>query len=313
MASVLGLGATACSQDDVERAATSNQEQGAAPAKGVGVFMGGGDAEEIADFEQWMGGEISHALAFLGRKSWDGFVNRELIQEWAGSGYRMVYGTPMLMESGGTLRQGADGAFDEHFRELAQTLVENGQGNAILRLGWEFDGDWYPWSSQKDPQAFVDYWRRIVDTMRAVPGAEKLEFDWNSSSGGQGPLEEVYPGDEYVDYIGLDLYDRSYTPEDKLPVARWELFMTRPGGLNWARDFAKAHGKPMSIPEWGLTTQHSSGAKQDNPDFVRNMHEFIQANDIGYQSYFEMDAHDGDFRLRSGQFPEAAKVYQELF
>ena len=84
---------------------------------------------------------------------------------------------------GGSLRQGASGAYDQHFRQLAADLVAKGQGNAILRLGWEFNGDWYPWKAETDPAAFAEYWRRIHGVMRSVPGAQGLRFDWNPAIG----------------------------------------------------------------------------------------------------------------------------------
>ncbi len=46
----------------------------------------------------------------------------------------------------GTLAQGATGAFNSYYVTLAQTLVNAGESNAYLRLGWEFDGSWEPWS-----------------------------------------------------------------------------------------------------------------------------------------------------------------------
>jgi hypothetical protein len=49
--------------------------------------------------------------------------------------------------------------------------------------------------------------------MRAVPGAQ-FKFDFNPNCGfGQFPAEKAYPGDEYVDYIGVDVYDQPWLPE----------------------------------------------------------------------------------------------------
>ena len=59
-----------------------------------------------------------------------------------------------------------------------------GEGDAILRLGWEFNGTWYPWSvtNRTDAAHFVGYFRHIVSTMRAVPGAD-FRFVWNADVG----------------------------------------------------------------------------------------------------------------------------------
>ena len=45
-----------------------------------------------------------------------------------------------------------------------KNLVAEGQGNAILRLGWEFNGDWYPWSVANNTDAAE--LRRLLDPDR---------------------------------------------------------------------------------------------------------------------------------------------------
>ncbi len=72
----------------------------------------------------------------------------------------------------GTLAAGATGAYDGEFATLARTLVRYDEGDAVLRLGWEFNGTWYPWSVT-DAAGAADYaafFRAVVNTMRAVPG-----------------------------------------------------------------------------------------------------------------------------------------------
>ena len=61
------------------------------------------------------------------------------------------------------------------------------------------------WSvaSSTDAANFVAFWRQIVTTMRAVPGA-KFKFLWNPNSGSPTTYtpDQAYPGDAYVDYVG---------------------------------------------------------------------------------------------------------------
>jgi hypothetical protein len=60
----------------------------------------------------------------------------------------------MLPASGATLVEGAKGSYNATFARLAQRFVDHGQDNAIIRLGWEFNGNWYSWSDINDPQSF---------------------------------------------------------------------------------------------------------------------------------------------------------------
>ena len=178
-----------------------------------------------------------------------------MLDQWRNSGYRLVLGVPILPGgSGGTLAAGAAGAYNQYFSILAQTLVKDGAANAILRLGWEFNGTWYPWSvaSNTDAQNFAQFWRQIVNTMRAVPG-QQFKFLWNPNGGGTTSwnLELAYPGSAYVDYIGTDDYDE-YWGSSFTPQASWSNAVTQTWGLNWLRTFAAAQGRPIAIPEWSV-------------------------------------------------------------
>jgi len=200
------------------------------------------------------------------------------------------------------------------FRTLAQSLVAAGQGNAILRLGWEFGGGWNLWAVKTltDAANYAAYWRQMVTTMRAI--APSLKFDWNPVCGSQ-PVdpEAAYPGDAYVDYIGVDVYDQSWITNYSDPVARWSDFLTTQWGLTCHRDFAAAHGKLMAFPEWALALRTDGHGGGDDPYFIQRMYNWIAQNNVGYHAYFEYDASDGRHRLVTGQFPNGALEFQTLF
>ena len=210
-------------------------------------------------------------------------------------------------------------------------------GNAILRLGWEFNGGWMPWrvTKQAQAEAYGEYWRQIVKTMRAVPGAEKLNFCWNPNFGYQAyPLDKSWPGDDYVDNIGIDIYDDGYekgtypwpadaTAED-IQARReraWETYYKGSYGLLWFKKFAAQHHKPLSIPEWGVNRKPDKHGGLDNPYFVEQMHKLIcdPANNVEWHCYFDVEAGDGGHQLSPGlnnrpsQFPKSAELFHKLF
>jgi hypothetical protein len=277
-------------------------------AHGVGVFLAGAS---VTNHEAWLGRRVTHVGGYVAKTTWANF-DRSSFKQWTGSGKQLVAGVPMLMlNERGSLAAGAAGAYDAHFRGLAARLVREGHANAILRLGWEFNGGWYPWRADRDPKAFATYWRRIVTTMRGVPGASGLRFDWNPGHGPAFVPVEAYPGDAYVDVIGMDIYDRTWSDRWRDPAARWNDYLHRPYGLDWLANFAAAHGKPISFPEWGVTHNHVRGVAHDNPTFIRGMADFIRTHNVEYHLYFNVLAHDGDFRL-SG-FPQSAAAYRAAF
>jgi hypothetical protein len=162
------------------------------------------------------------------------------------------------------------------FRQVAENLVSGGQAYAIIRVGWEWSTDFFSWGVQNTtPAQYVAAFDAIVTTMRSVPGQHFL-FDWCAAAGAvptDGPYAASYPGDQYVDYIGTDVYDN--------PVTSWNDSLDTVGGLAYTVSFAQAHNKFVSIPEWGLNGN-------DDPTFIDLMHSFIAdpANDVGYDSYF---------------------------
>jgi hypothetical protein len=286
---------------------------GGAPSA-LGVYRGAAAPAEVAGFGVWLGRAPSVALDFLDFSSWSRIEDPSWwASAWSKSPYRVVYSVPLIPATGGTMQAGAGGAYNAHFRLLAESLVRQGQGDAVLRLGWEFNGDWMRWSASGDPDAFAGYWRQVVQTMRAVPGTS-FKFDWCPNISHFSGVEASYPGDGYVDYIGMDAYDTWWTEADRTNVVhRWRTMLEQPGGLLWHRDFARAHGKPMTYPEWGLWSRPDGHGGGDNPYYIEKMYEWISQNDVAYHIYFEEDVLDGQHRLMTGRFQAGAAKYRSLF
>ncbi len=284
------------------------------PRRALGVYRGGLNVAGARAFESWLGRDIGYAMDFLPGTNWSQLEDpSEWVRRWSFSGYRIIFSVPIIPDSGGTLAEGAAGHYNDHFRKIAQILVAHHKAHARLRLGWEFNGDWFRWSAQQHPRQFAVYWTRIVRTMRSVPNAH-FRFDWSPSAGvAPAATANAYPGDRYVDYIGLSSYDQSWIADYRDPVARWQDFLNRPIGLKWQRQFASAHGKPMTYPEWGLAARSDGHGGGDDPYFIQQMAQWIRNNDVAYASYFEADVGDGSHRLMNGQFPNAATRFKQLF
>lgn len=81
----------------------------------------------------------------------------------------------------------------------------------FVRLMWEFTGSWagseYPWGSGNTPALFVQAWQYIVNKVRST-GENDISWVWCPADVGdtQATLLSVYPGDNYVDWIGTDIY-----------------------------------------------------------------------------------------------------------
>lgn len=286
----------------------------------LGVFAGSNPAGVTA-FRDWLRRPIARVLEYFTFQTWADIEEPVQISTWQGRGYQMVYSVPMLPQSGATLEQGATGQYNGHFRRLSERLVAAGQGSAVIRLGWEFNGFWYPWTAMSDPDSFILYWRQIVSTMRATPGAN-FTFDWCTVLGPASiAADRAYPGDAYVDVIGISAFDQDWYPGWQDPVTRWRNLLTLPFGLQWQRDFAQAHGKRIAVDEWAVSIRTDGHGGGDNPYYIDRMFEWLNAADflpdgrprVAWGLYFESESSDSEHRLLSGRFPLAAQRMRVLF
>ena len=202
---------------------------------------------------------------------------------------------------------GAAGAFDGHARALAANLVAAGLGGSIIRLAPEMNGDWNAdsiGSSASDWQLWVQFWRHTVLAMRSVAGAH-FRFDWNFNAHvNPVPLASFYPGDDVVDIVGIDAYDAGVSGSD-----RWSSLYNQTDGIGAAVNFAAAHGKPLSIPEWGLDpTDYASGGG-DDPAYMRGIAGVVANNNVAYQSYF----YNHQIATTLDASPLSFAVYRQFF
>ncbi len=279
----------------------------------VGVYLGGGcdGRNRLASFQRWLGRPVDFVVDFLAWDSWDAMARAAgwVGKCWQEAGQRIVVSMPMMPRTGASMEAGARGEYDTQIAAVARELVRYGHGKSTIRLGWEFNADWYVWGASKKPAVYVAYWRRIVTVMRAVPGAE-FRYDWNPIVGpGMRSPEAAYPGDDVVDVIGADVYNNNYFPAGVTPEQRWTAMRDGPLGLRWHRAFAKKHGKPTSFPEWGTGTRPDGHGGGDDPVFMRGMTEWLAENPPEYHAYWDYRAPDYNARLSDDKQPQAARIF----
>ena len=143
----------------------------------------------------------------------------------------------------------ANGTYDAQITQALQAFKDQGFTSMYLRIGSEFNGSWsgdYV-ANATDATNFVAAWRRIATVAHNFQASSgmKVMTEWNPNSSTIVPsIDATYPGDSYVDMIGLDIYSFSGTaandPGSQTNVT--PIFLA---------NYAKAHGKPFSLPETG--------------------------------------------------------------
>lgn len=285
-----------------------------------GVFAGYSPASDES-FAVWRGGAIQTATDYIGSVSWAQIENpARTLSSWAADpSLQLVLSVPMWPQSGGDLTLAAHGAYDSSFVKLGRAIVAAGRANTIVRLAWEFNTPYFRWGVSTPAQAaeYAGAWRHIVTAMRSVTG-QQFTFVWNPDLSDHGVNPALaYPGNDYVDDIGLDVYDRDQV-RGQSPQQRWNSLETARYGLRWQARFATAHRKPLAFPEWGLVNEprRPGLAGGDDPAFISHMYDWFTNHDTAFEDYFDADpsTQHASFAISTqGAFPRAAAMYRRLF
>jgi beta-mannanase len=194
-----------------------------------------------------------------------------------------------------------------------------------FRPAHEMNGNWFPWSAVDSsridatvtpvrndsantngsggegraagtPTDYVEMWRRLFDAFGATElDGSNVRWIWtvNADEIGGVRAEQYYPGDEYVDWVGLDGFNfggsQSYsswrTPE--------ELFDPMLGRLRELTD------KPVALTEFGSASLvGSNGNGEHRPArkaaWIEAAFEYVEANDIKMTCWFNIDKTGAD-------------------
>jgi len=159
----------------------------------------------------------------------------------------------------------------------------------LVRFAHEMNGSWYPWAQQ--PGRYVSTFRQVANAVHQAPSSAML---WSPNDGGgypfaggpyeakpgtadfaaldtnhdgqltmsDDPFTPYYPGDSYVDWVGLSLYHFGSTyPWGANVVPASDKFVGKLTGTyqtsyidetaipNFYDLFARRHNKPMAISE----------------------------------------------------------------
>ena len=151
-------------------------------------------------------------------------------------------------QPGYKLSEIANGRYDTYVRSWARGIAAL-RYPVVLRFAHEMNGFWFPWGEQANgnrPGEYVKAWRHVHDVFAAA-GATNVAWLWspNVTYPGATPLAGLYPGDAYVDWIGLSGY---YGTEGR--TSYWSFDTIFNHTLAELHTFAR---KPVVITETGAT------------------------------------------------------------
>lgn len=253
-------------------------------------------------FASWRGTGLGVVVGWIEyRKGWSGmyaYASSSSPRQLRAKSANVSFGQG-LFPNGGNLAACARGDYDDEQREVARRLVNNGVGDAEIRLGWEASGDWFAWTAVGKP---ADQWKtcftRVAKAIKSV--SPRFRISWSMAKKGRIDVRTIYPAEAPITNIGVSHYD---DPEDRFG---YETYKGGPWGLRAWLEFARSKGKKFAIAEWGV------GRSGDNPQYIQNMHDFLKwaGGSIAHEAYFNT----GKYQLYPvGPNPKSSERYRELF
>jgi Glycosyl hydrolase family 26 len=155
-----------------------------------------------------------------------------------------------------------EGHHDAYIRKWAEAARDWGHP-FFLRFNWEMNGNWFAWQegvNGNQPGESVTAWRHVHDIFTEV-GATNVTWVWcpNVDPGGKmTDLASLYPGDQYVDWTGLDGYNWGTNPAHP---DKWRSFDQLYRSTYDEITTSIAPGKPLMISEIGSTEYGGSKAE----------------------------------------------------
>ena len=245
----------------------------------------------------------------------------------------------------------AAGKHDSVFTDLIDSWKSAGYTTIDARIGYEMNGKFVPWYMGDDPGTVADWvtaFQHIADVVHAVPGVT-VKTVWNPVTTNYTtlPTSSSYPGDEYVDVIGADIYSTVYpvvlydwakndgtidqTPQEWFsnPINREHFWLNpnatqyNPNGYDPAQwgfkqvlAFATAHNKPLGLAETGAGGDGTATGPKDDPDFPKWLAGQLSqpgAPQVAFVNIWDINPPDGNWQFTDGSKPQELAAWQKYF
>jgi hypothetical protein len=166
------------------------------------------------------------------------------------------------------------GTYDRQIYEFASAAARWGHP-FFLRFDWEMNGNWMPWSEGVNGNTsgqFVAAWHHVHDIFRAA-GATNATWIWCPYVDIEGrfqSLRSLYPGNAYVDWVGLDGFNWAQNPANP---QKWRNFNQIFASTYRQVTTKIAPKKPVVLPEMA-----TGGAPKAKAQWIRKMFELLRTD-----------------------------------
>jgi len=162
------------------------------------------------------------------------------------------------------------GKYDQKIINDINSIKKNCPNQTVLiRFDHEMDSEpgtkledkYYPW--QGNPKQYIEAWRRIVKIGHSKNS--NIKWIWSPNRGNDF-AKQYYPGDQFVDYVGITLNNR------RLNGGGYSNFKSfyEPN-----QEVLESYNKPIIITE---TSDTGTAIASDKADWVNGMFDYINSN-----------------------------------
>jgi hypothetical protein len=203
-----------------------------------GIWVGAGQSGKNA-FTEFTTASDSVKLPYfymdyVGLDKFDTVKFRSRIRDWKSFPWKVVPQLGLSMTYDGKPKlhyedKVAAGLYDNQIDLLAEELAKF-SGPVMVRLGYEFNGHWNGYQ----PESFRKAYRHVAEKLRKKLG-QNLSLVWCAALDGENhDFEAFYPGDDVVDWWGIDVFGEKHFKHPALAP-----FLEK----------ADKHGRPVLIGE----------------------------------------------------------------
>lgn len=300
----------------------------------VGMFPGWGDHEDevdsqaLEDFEELVGKSVAIApfSNFWGKNSSVSQQLEEIDSYGAIPLLRLMPWGETYWDSNFqadySMQNIINGDFDQYLQGRAKEIKDFGKP-VMVTFAVEPNGDWFPWSGEyqggsktiaygdeskaNGPERFIGAFRHIIALFQNQ-GVGNVTWLWHVNAGSYpeddwNDLTAYYPGDDYVDWIGLSVYGAQYIDQD------WEDFedILDPA---YNKVTSLYPSKPLMLAEWGVGEWPSSGDKalwyEQALEKLQSKYGQIKMAIVYHEKWKNDDGTWSDLRINSSSATEEA-------
>lgn len=195
------------------------------------------------------------------------------------------------------------GKWDRYIRTWAQE-IRNFRHPVFIRLAHEFNIEGYPWgivNNERDPEKYIKAYRHVVDIFKKEK-VRNVKWVWcfMNYSHPDEPWNDwaaAYPGEDYVDWIGIDGYNWGTTQD----WSEWQVFkyLFRDQARRCKRLWPD---KPVMVAEFA-----SAEKGGDKAAWIREIPGYLKTSmrDIDLIIWFDIKK-EADWRVKSSKASLAA-------